>query len=291
MKRPGIYSIPILLLLAAALAVPVANNRLYWFDCLALVACVVVSALLIKGTLSRHRWLQVVSFTCAALFFIVHVLHSRLEFLWVYLVPHPAVVVVKMFLGYGAAIAILCGLAPRIKKASDRKLLYVISGLILFLCVWIFASQLRDPGVRPTPLWYQETMIQSTNNSCMAAATCTYLGTLGVDLGEGEAVRLGLIGRYGGSETHAWRVLLLLLAGQDYSVHIERTSRAEMAQSGHWYIGATTLTGLIGHAVVYRIEPDGKSVKVRDPMQGAYTLSWEEFRKKWWGVSVWAKQT
>jgi len=258
-------------------------------DYFALILSILLGVILGLGVSHRNRWVNAASFTAAAIVFCVHVLHARLEFLWAVLIPHPSVVVAKMLCGWAAGIAILIGLSRHIKRPSDRRALQVISVLVGLLGAWIFANQLIDPGVRKEAVWYEDTLFQTTANTCMAAATCTYLRTIGVNASEGDAVSLGMISRYGGSETHAWRVLKRILPPEEYSVHIRRLTREEMLKSGHWYIGAIDFALLMGHGVAFRVDPGGQSVTVRDPVLGQHTQSWERFRSKWWGVGVWAE--
>ena len=258
-------------------------------DYLALGLCVVASALLALGVFNQRRWVRSMSYVLAGAIFALHVFHVRLEYLWVLMIPHPAVIIVKMLLGWGAAIAILLGLSRHVKLPRDRKSLYFIAGLVAFLCGWIFIQQLNTRDVKPQSQWLDDTLIQSTNNTCMAAATCTYLNTLGVELTELDAVKRGLISKYGGSEPQAWRVLKLSLPADTYAVHIARLSREEMQRQGRWYIGAIQYNWILGHGLAFRVEPDGESVVIRDPAAGQYRTSWDEFSRQWWGVGVWAE--
>ncbi len=258
-------------------------------DYLALALGILLGVLLSLGVLHRLRWVNTVSYTMASVIFAVHVFHARLEFLWAVCIPHPAVVVFKMVAGWCAGIAILLGLAARLPKPSDRRALKLITVLVGLLGAWIFLNQLVDPGVRDETCWFEETMLQTTANTCMAAATCTYLRTIGVSAHERDAVQRGLISRYGGSETHAWRVLKLSLPPEHYRVCIRRLARDEMAGSGHWYVGAIDFAMLMGHGIAFRVEPGGENVTVRDPVLGQRDLSWAQFSKVWWGVGVWAE--
>ena len=258
-------------------------------DYVALLACILLGFLLTLGVLSKHKWLNAVCYTLAVLLFVIHVLHARLEFVWVWLVPHPSVAIIKMAAVWGPLIAILIGLAQHVKRFGDRRALYIICALLVGYCFWVVGRQLIDPGANAATCWNDETMMQSTGTTCVAAATCTYLRTLGFEMTEPEAVRLGLISVYGGSETQAWRILKLRLPAKAYRARIAPLTRAALRQSGKWYLTCVLYSAVVGHAIVFRVAPDGDTVTIRDPLSGEYEQSWAEFRKTWLGVAVWAE--
>ncbi len=259
-------------------------------DYLALLGCLALGALLCLGVLSNRKWLNAIAYTVAATIFVIHLPLPGKEYLWVWALPHPAVAVVRIALVWGALIAILVGLARYVRTDRERRALYVICILLVGYGGWVVARQLEDPGARDGDWWYEETLLQSTNATCVAAATCTYLHTLGVDLAETDAVRRGLISTNGGNEIMAWRIMKLSLPAERYRVRIGGLSREELQRSGKWYMTCVIYSAFTGHAVVIRVEPDGKHVTVRDPLNGQYTMPWETFAQRWLGNVVWAEE-
>lgn len=258
-------------------------------DYVALLGCVLLGLLLSLGVLSKRRWVNAVSYVIAVAVFAVHVGDARLEYLWLWICPHPAAAMLEFAAVWGPLIAILIGLARYIKRIRDRRALYFLTLILAGYGVYLVGRQLIDPGVAATSEWRGEVLMQSTGSTCVAAATCTYLRTLGVDLSERDAVRRGLISHHGGSLVQTWRIMRLSLPA-DWRVRAAPLSREEMAASGHWYVVLVRLNIMVGHAVAIKLSSDGKTVTVRDPNSGEYPMAWERFAESWFGVGAWAER-
>ena len=257
-------------------------------DYIALLGCILLGALLTLGTLSRHRGLNALAYFAAALVFAVHILDSFYDYLWVWLIPHPAVVMPMLAAVWGALIAVLAGLARYIKVQRDRRALYVICALLVVYGIYSVGCQLVDPGTAKQSQWNDDVLIQSTVTTCIAAACCTYLRVHGVDLEEHEAVARGLISHNGGTQTQAWRILRLSLPTQ-YDVRISPLTLERMRRSGRWFVASVGYNLATGHAVVVKVI--GDYVLIRDPLIGEYDLPVEEFEQMWLGVGIWAEET
>ncbi|GEM_PF-2286026 len=259
-------------------------------DYVALAGCVLLGIVLSLSTLSDQPRLYVPAYALAAVVFVVHVLDSLFDFIWVWLVPHPAAAVLMLAAVWGPLIAVVLGLTRRLERTRDRRALYVLTVLVGLYGVFLVGRQLVDPQVSPRSWWEGEVLMQSTDSTCIAAASCTYLRTLGVELSEAEAVARGLIsGNSGGTQVQAWRILRLSLP-PEYEVSIAPLSRAQLTESGRWHIVSVRWAFAVGHAVVVRVEDGGRRVRVRDPLAGEYTKSWDEFAADWLGVGIWAER-
>ena len=262
---------------------------LLFSDYVALLGCVLLGLLLSLGVLNKRRWVNAVSYVLAVAVFVLHVGDARLEYMWVWLCPHPAAAMLDFAAVWGPLIAILIGLARYITRDRDRRALYFLTLILAGYGVYLVGRQLIDPGVAATSLWDGDVLIQSTGSTCVAAATCTYLRTIDEDLSEYDAVRRGLISHHGGSLVQTWRIMKLSLPA-DYRVRAAPLSRGQMAQSGHWYVVLVRWNILVGHAVAVKVSADGNTVTVRDPTSGEYPLGWEQFEKVWFGVGAWAEK-
>jgi hypothetical protein len=255
-------------------------------DYIALLACLGLSALLIAGVLSRPRWSQALAYTVAVAIFVVHVLGARLDYVWAWLLPHPSVVVVSLVAVWGPLIAILLGLARHLPKQRDRRALYVIAALVGGYGCYALGRQLFVPPVQPESWWQGEVLMQSTSSTCIAAASATYLRTMGVDIDELQAARLGLISADGGDQLSAWRILRLSLP-PDYVVRIAPLDRAAVEAEPRWLLTGLHYSFNEGHEVLVRPRDDGR-LAVRDPIAGEYDKTWDEFEAQWLGCCVWA---
>lgn len=259
-------------------------------DYLALAGCVMLGVVLSLSTLSDQPRLYVPAYIVAVLIFTVHVLDSLFDFIWVWLVPHPATVMLMLAAVWGPLIAVVLGLTRLIERPRERRALYVLAVLVGLYGAFAVGRQLVDPHVSPRSWWQGAVLMQSTDSTCIAAASCTYLRTLGIELSEGEAVRRGLIsGNSGGTQVQAWRILRLSLP-PDYEVSIAPLSREQLAADGRWQIVSVRYGFAVGHAVVVRVEDGGRTVRVRDPLEGEYLRCWDEFEPDWLGVGIWAER-
>ena len=174
-----------------------------WFDCLALFIVIAVHVLLILGVQHAKKPVRIASYTLATLVFILHLVDVRLDYLWVWLLPHPAVVVVRSAAVWGPIIAILVGLSKHLPKKRDAQALLVVAILVGIYGGYIVGRQLSRPGESESSTWLEGTLIQSTGSTCIAAACSTYLDKLGFALTETESVNMGLISRHGGTTANA----------------------------------------------------------------------------------------
>jgi len=257
-------------------------------DYVALGLCVVVGVLLILGVLSRHRWLNALSYTVAVAIYAVHVLDAYLDIVWVRLIPHPAVIMPMLAAVWIPLAAILIGLARYIKRPRDRRAIYLIAVLVSLYSVYAVGRQLVFPPVDHNSQCEMDTLIQSTGTTCVAAASATYLHTLGYEIDETTAAKRGLISAsVGGTDAQAWRILRLTLPAE-YRVRIARADKAQLARNG-WYITSVRWAFAVGHEVAVQLEPDGEYVRVRDPLSGEYLKPWDEFAADWLRVVTWAE--
>ena len=257
-------------------------------DWVALAACVLFSVLLTLGVLSRHKWLNALCYILAIAVFAVHILDSIYDFVWVWLIPHPAVVIPMLAGVWGPLIAILIGLARYIKVRRDRRALYVICALLVGYAAYAVGRQLVDPGTGTETWWRQDTLMQSTNTTCVAAACCTWLRTAGFEVTERAAVSRGLISDNGGTQVQAWRILRLSLPAE-YDVRIAPLTIGEMQRTGRWYVVSVRYSLAEGHCVVARAAGTD-FVVIRDPLIGEYDKPVADFTKDWLGVGLWAER-
>jgi len=260
------------------------------FDYVALAVVILVDIYLILGVKHKQRRVRILAYTVATLVFILHLADIRLYFLWVWLLPHPSVVVVRSAAVWGPIIAILIGLSQHLPNKRDVRALKFIAVLVGLYGAYIVLRQLIPPGEIKDATWLEGTLIQSTGSTCIAAACSTYLDKLGYSLSEEEAVKLGLISTYGGTTTNAWRILRMALPAE-YDVHIAQISKADAIRTGQWYVAATKLDIMTGHEVVFRSDRDTRQVLVLNPLGGEYTYSWDEFEDEWIGSVVWAERS
>ncbi|MBN2082669.1 hypothetical protein JW859_10760 [bacterium] len=257
-------------------------------DYVALGLCVLVGVLLVLGVLSRHRWLNAISYITAVAIYAVHVLDAYYDIVWVTLIPHPAVIMPMLAAVWIPLAAILIGLARYIKRPRDRRALYIIAGLVSLYSVYAVGRQLVFPPVNHNSQWEMDTLIQSTGTTCVAAASATYLHTLGYDIDETTAAARGLISAsVGGTDAQAWRILRLTLPAQ-YRIRIARADKAQLAEGG-WFVTSVRWAFAVGHEVAVRLEPGGAYVRVRDPLSGEYLKPWDEFNADWLRVVTWAE--
>jgi hypothetical protein len=191
---------------------------------------------------------------------------------------------------WGPLIAVVLGLTRLVLRPRDRRALYALAVLVGLYGAFAVGRQLIDPQVSARSWWQGEVLMQSKDSTCIAAASCTYLRTLGIELSEAEAAARGLIsGRCGGMQVQAWRILRLSLPA-DYEVSISPLSREQLTESGRWHIVSVRWGFATGHAVVVRAEDGGRRVRIRDPLAGEYTKEWDEFEPDWLGVGIWAER-
>jgi len=257
-------------------------------DYLALAACLLLSGLLCAGVLSGRRWANALAYSCAAAVFAVHVLGARLDYIWPWLWPHPSVLILSLAAVWGPLVAVLLGLARYLPRAGDRRALHVIALLVGAFGVYSAVRPLFPAPVNGRSYWQGEVLIQSTASTCIAAASATYLRTLGLEIDEAAAASAGLISSEGGDQLSAWRILRLKL-GPQYRVRIAPLSRAQAAAQQGWLLTAARYDFALGHELVIRPLPTG-DLLIRDPVDGEYIQSWAEFEPRWLKVCVWAEK-
>ena len=255
-------------------------------DYLAIAASLLFGLILALLVLSKSRVLIAIGYTLAAFTWAVYVLDARMDCLWVWLLPHPASTILHLVVVWPALVAVLLGLIRHIKRPGDRRALYVLSGILILYGAYVLGRQLFDPDIAPESYWEGEVLLQTSASTCIAAASATYLRTLGVTLDERTTSRRGLISGDGGTLTQAWRILRLSLP-QGTALHIARLGRAGLSD-GKWRVVSLSIAPFTGHAVVARIERSG-AVELRDPLEGVRSLSWDEFAKSYQGTAVWAE--
>ena len=254
--------------------------------------CLILMLLLSAGVYAALRqpraWLAALALLFTAALFILYILSVKtpwFDHLWIALLPHPSAVVCQHSAVWGPLAAVLLGVAPKLEKRNQR----AVTVVALLVCGWwayTVAQLIISPGERAESLWVGEVLIQSTGSTCIAAACCTYLRTEGIAMDEPEAVRLGLIGREGGTLANAWRILRL--SAPERKLSFRRLSREELfAHRGGWLVTATRLGDFTGHAIVVSPLPDGERLFIRDPIAGEYIADYSEFATGWLGNCTW----
>ncbi len=257
-------------------------------DYLFLLLIILASVGLYLGMKSKRRWLSISCYAIATLVFIMYIVDMKtawLDFAWVWLVPHPSVIILQIAAVWGVCIAVLLSLAGYLPERRNRRAVYLIAILTAGWGVYQVWKQLEVPPVSQSTWWYGEVLMQSTGSTCIAAATCTYLRTRDIAMEEQEAVKLGLISTDGGAMTNAWRILKLKLPAAE--VHLSPLSLEELAASGRWYVTSVRYSMLEGHAIVVKASPDGRTIHVRDPLQGESEITREQFAERWLHDCVW----
>ena len=222
--------------------------------------------------------------------FVIYILSMKtpwFDHLWVWILPHPAAVICQVAAVWGPLVAVLIGLARHLTEWRNRRAVYIIAVLVGLWGVYTVARQLVNPGASADSRWQGEVMIQSTESTCIAAASCTYLRTLGVLLSEKEAAQLGLINDQGGTMSNAWRILALAMP--EARVRLGRLDRERVAGHGGWLLSSIQVSTFIGHAVVIRDNGDGETLTVRDPLEGEYVGEWEDFSDGWLSYCAWVE--
>jgi len=232
----------------------------------------------------------VLALAAAGLMFGLHLIASSYPALWLSIVPHPVAVVLSVALGWMAAPVILYGLSMRAGKRRDRRALGLLSA-----CVGLYAAWMVGASLTPVPPGGEEArlngvLLQNSDYTCVAASAVNYLEQYGYHLTEDEAVLRGLIGINGGDDLNAWRILRLTLP-DDYSVRAGKVNPRRMLSDRRWYMVPIRLEMNIGHEVLVRREPDGRTVTVRDPISGESTMLWKEFESVWLGTAVWVESS
>jgi hypothetical protein len=189
---------------------------------------------------------------------------------------------------WGPLVAILLGLARYITNTRDRRALHVIALLVGAFGVYSIVRPLFPPPVNGRSFWQDNVLMQSTSSTCVAAASATYLLTRGVEIDEAQAASAGLISSEGGDQLSAWRILCLHLE-PDYRVRIGPLERETVRALDDWLLTAVRSSLAEGHELVIRAMPDGMLL-IRDPIDGEYTQSWQEFEPRWMKTCVWAEK-
>lgn len=256
-------------------------------DYAAIAACLLFGLILALLVLSKSRLLCVLGYTLAALTWAVYVMDAWKDCLWVWLCPHPSSTVLHLVAVWPALIAVLLGLIRHIKRSGDRRALYVLSGILVLYGAYVLGRQLVAPDIAAETYWEGDVMLQTSGSTCVAAASATYLRTLGITLDERSASGRGLISGDGGTMTQAWRILRLSLPSGT-TVRIARLGKAGFAD-GKWRVTSIRIGLFTGHAVAARMQQDG-TLELRDPLEGVHSLSWDEFVKTYQGTAVWAEK-
>lgn len=257
-------------------------------DYLFLALIVLASTGLFFGMRSKRRWLSIPCYTIAALayiFYLVDMKTAWLDFIWIWLVPHPSAIMLQIAAVWGVCIAVLLSLAGYLPEKRNRRAIMVIALLTAGWGVYQVAKQLSVPQVSQNTWWVGDVLMQSTSSTCIAASACTYLRTQGITMDEQEAVELGLISTDGGTMSNAWRILKLKLPAEH--VRLAPLSLEELTASGRWYVTSVRFSLAEGHAIVVRASEDGRTVYIRDPLKGEFVMSREEFAGRWLHDCVW----
>lgn len=260
-------------------------------DYAALLGCILLGVLLTLGVRSRRRWLTALSYVICVLIFSAFVIDRKtpwIDYLWLYIWPSPSAVMLQLAIVWGPLIAVLLGLAQYIQRRGDRVAISVIAALVAGWGIYTVIMQLVPP---PADMEIRQgrVTLQTSSATCVAAACANYLHTLGYEVSEQQAVRLGLIGPEGGSMTNAWRILRLALP-KEYRVHVRHVSHSEMTTSGVWYVVSQRLGFTDGHAECVQLSSEGDTVYVRDSLDGEYMQTWDEFAAGWMRSAVWAEK-
>jgi hypothetical protein len=257
-------------------------------DYSAVFACVGLGALLVIGALNRRVWLKAAAFILSIGLIVFHIFAWHVQYLWLWVFPHPSVVMISDTLVVGPIAAVIIGLGQYVPKLADRRML-VLFALVAIIYCGTLARHFIPPVRHDSSNWSGNTLLQSSDSTCIAAAGATYLRTLGVAATEGECVHRGLISRDGGSDLNAWRMLRLSLP-KEYGIRAAPVTVDEITRDEHWFMVPIELTVGDAHEVVIKAAPDGSQADARDPMVGAIREEWDTIEKAWFRRAVWAEK-